>query len=71
MQPLVLTTKQSAAYIGCTFDRLCDWRRDGGGPPFILWGKVGIRYRRSDLDQWVEAQTPVATLAQAAIRRAS
>lgn len=70
MQPLVLNTKQAAAYIGCTYDRLIDWRRDGGGPPFLLWGKVGIRYRKTDIDEWIEGLAPVQTLAQAAIRRA-
>lgn len=34
---------------------LADWRYKGVGPRFAKFGKH-VRYRRSDLDAWVEVQ---------------
>ena len=32
------------------------WRAHGGGPPFTRFGKH-VRYRKIDIDSWVEAHS--------------
>jgi excisionase family DNA binding protein len=34
---------------------LANWRSAGKGPPFVKVGRH-VRYRREDVDRWVEAQ---------------
>ena len=36
---------------------LRDWRYRGIGPTYIKVGPKSVRYRRSDLDAWLEANT--------------
>lgn len=52
--PSYLTTKQTAAYMGISRQRLEIWRCRGGGPPFIKVSGRLIRYRRVDVDAWLE-----------------
>ena len=33
------------------------WRAKSAGPPYIRVGVRAIRYRRSDLDSWLEQRT--------------
>lgn len=49
-------TKATASYIDKPERTLTQWRYLGEGPPYI---KVGgsVRYRRSDVDAWLEAHT--------------
>lgn len=55
-----LTPAETAAYLGGSSPKststLAQWRSSGVGPSYI---KVGgsIRYRRSDLDAWLQSQT--------------
>ncbi|TDJ70671.1 MAG: DNA-binding protein [Proteobacteria bacterium] len=32
------------------------WRSSGGGPPFVRLSSRAIRYRRSDLAEWIESR---------------
>ena len=42
----------------CSFPRftLYDWRREGGGPPFVRMGNRGVGYLESDLAAWLETR---------------
>ena len=51
-----LRPRQAAAYLGFSEAALRRWRRQGCGPRFFNANKL-IRYRRADLDGWIEAQS--------------
>lgn len=52
-QPILLTQKQAANFLGTTVGTLNVWRHLGKNPiPFVRWGR-SIRYRKEDLDAWV------------------
>jgi excisionase family DNA binding protein len=60
-----LTTRQAAKYMGISEGVLRLWRSLGKGPIFFKAGEKLVRYRRSDLDSWIESRltgpgTPVA-----------
>jgi excisionase family DNA binding protein len=53
----LLTPPEAAAYIGVTENTLSVWRCTGRYKiPFIKVGRL-VRYRRSDLDAWLESRT--------------
>lgn len=53
--PDQLLTEKEAACILCYSQRaLQNWRVRGGGPYFVKVSARSIRYRRSDLNAWVE-----------------
>jgi predicted DNA-binding transcriptional regulator AlpA len=54
--PHSLTSKQAARYLGCSDASLRLWRSKGQGPPAFRAGEKLIRYRRGDLDAWIEAR---------------
>lgn len=60
----LLDTEQAATYLGKSPKTLIDWRwrKLESTPP---WIKVGgaVRYRRSDLDLWLDSQTHNALVA--------
>jgi excisionase family DNA binding protein len=51
-----LTSKQAAKYVGISEGALRLWRAEGRGPRFFRAGEKLIRYRRADLDSWIEAR---------------
>lgn len=51
----VLNSRQAATYLGCSDSVLRLWRSQGQGPRYFRAGKL-IRYRRADLDSWIEAR---------------
>lgn len=52
----LLNQRQAAQYLGTTVGTLNSWRHCGKNTlPFIRWGNR-IRYRKSDLDAWIERQ---------------
>lgn len=51
----LLTTKDVAAMTGYTTRALEQWRYSGRGPKFISFSKRSVRYRLSDVNEWVEA----------------
>lgn len=50
----LLAPPQLAEQIGVTVQRLAVMRMEGTGPNFIRLGR-SIRYRREDIDAWIEA----------------
>ncbi len=51
----LLNPKDLAAYLDIPLATLYDWRSKGVGPRGIRVGKH-IRYRRSDLESWLDRQ---------------
>ncbi len=50
----LLTQKEAAKYLGTTVGTLNTWRHYGKDKiPFVRWGNR-IRYRKEDLDAWIE-----------------
>lgn len=49
----IMTTEQAARYLSCDAGWLEILRHKGGGPKFSKLGRL-VRYRRDDLDAWVE-----------------
>ena len=50
----LLTTRQAADYLGVQ-PRMLEMRRHrGGGPPFVRLSARAVRYRMSDLDDFIE-----------------
>lgn len=50
----LLTAKQAAAYLGLQVQTLSVWRCQRRGPKFVRLGRA-VRYRRQDLDAFIEA----------------
>jgi hypothetical protein len=56
--PSDLLTEQSAAdHVNLAAGTLRQWRYLGQGPAYIKLNGGRIRYRRRDLDAWLDAQT--------------
>lgn len=54
--PDLMTTQECAVYLKCSSERLYQWRKEGGGPPFCQPTERIVRYRRADVDAWVRGQ---------------
>jgi len=52
----LLSEKEAATKLCCTPAALRRWRRERRGPKFVTLGRL-IRYRESDLESFVEANT--------------
>jgi hypothetical protein len=52
----VLTEIRAARYIGVSGAVLRLWRSGSKGPRYFRAGEKLIRYRRADLDLWIEAR---------------
>jgi excisionase family DNA binding protein len=55
MQGDVFRTPEAGQYLGLAASTLEKLRVYGGGPRFIRLGSRAIRYRKQDLDEWLEA----------------
>ena len=53
-------TKEAAGYIGLEKSTLEAWRCRGGGPVFLKLGKA-VRYRKEDLDSFVNSHARTNT----------
>lgn len=51
----LINEQVAAAYLGYTVRALQNWRVRGGGPMFFKLGARSVRYRRRDLNLWIEA----------------
>jgi excisionase family DNA binding protein len=51
----VLSARHASSYLGCSESVLRLWRSQGKGPRYFRAGKL-IRYRKADLDAWIEAR---------------
>ena len=66
-RPLLLTEKTAAKLLGFSRRTLQGWRSDGGpGLPFVRISKGCVRYRRSDIEAWLEQQLRTSTADDAA-----
>lgn len=53
-----LTEREAADYLGLTHSGLVRLRREGIGPRYYRVGTArGIRYRKADLNEWIEKRT--------------
>jgi excisionase family DNA binding protein len=52
----LLNTKELAEYLGVTAQTLRQYRLDGRGPVYLKIGHL-VRYRLSDVEQWLVTQT--------------
>lgn len=63
-QQNTLTPKKAASYLGISEAALRLWRSRGEGPRHFKAGEKLVRYRRADLDSWIESRlsepTPAA-----------
>lgn len=57
MTGLLLTPKQAAELLGIPEGTLAQWRSQRRGPPYIKLESRLVRYRCSDLEEWLESQT--------------
>jgi hypothetical protein len=57
VQDRLLTTAQAAAYLGRKPRTLQNWRNNLHTGPRYSGVRNGIRYRLSDLDAWIAANT--------------
>ncbi len=57
----LLRQEQAALMLGLTPRCLENWRHRGGGPSYVRISARCIRYRRSDLHEWVEARLRTST----------
>jgi len=55
MVPTALDYRTAAAYLGCSVAALRRWKRLGNGPCYYTCGKL-VRYRREDLDKWIQSR---------------
>lgn len=49
-----MTPRETAAYIGVSVETVRGWMRKRTGPAFTRVGYRTVRYRRSDVDGWME-----------------
>ena len=52
----LIDERKAADFLGFTVRALQNWRTRGGGPRFVKVSKRSVRYRRRDLNAWVEAR---------------
>lgn len=55
-----LNNREAADYLGLKAATLNKWRCHGDGPPFIKVGRL-IRYRKTDLDAFLQAGARAST----------
>jgi predicted DNA-binding transcriptional regulator AlpA len=48
--------REAANFLGYTVRALQNWRVRGGGPKFVKVSSRSVRYRMSDLSEWVDAR---------------
>ena len=53
-QESTLTPVKAARYLGISEASLRLWRSEGKGPRHFRAGEKLVRYRRADLDNWIE-----------------
>ena len=51
-----LNERRSARYLGVSEGVLRLWRSQGKSPRYFRAGEKLVRYRRADLDSWIEAR---------------
>lgn len=59
-----LDPRQAARYLGVSEAVLRLWRSGAKGPRFFKAGEKLVRYRRADLDAWIEARLSEPTVVE-------
>ena len=59
-QQNMLTPKKASIYLGISEGALRLWRSRGEGPRHFRAGARLVRYRRADLDSWIESRLSTA-----------
>lgn len=62
----LLTVEQAAAHLGVSKGALAQWRYLGVGPRYLALTPKTIRYRRAQLEEWMDAAERSGTSAVAA-----
>jgi predicted DNA-binding transcriptional regulator AlpA len=57
----LLSETQTAEFLGLSTRTLQGWRLRGCGPAYIKVGGRAVRYRRSDLELWIEERRREST----------
>ena len=57
---VVWTDVEAAPRLGCKVSTLRRWRWSGGGPPYVKIGRL-VRYRPTDIAEWLAAQRRIST----------
>ena len=52
----LITERDAADFLGYTMRALQNWRVRGGGPVYVKVSNRSIRYRRRDLQAWIESK---------------
>lgn len=58
---VLLTERQAADFLRCSPRTLQAWRVRGGAVPFVKLGSRCVRYRKADLERWVDGQRRSST----------
>ena len=64
---VVMTEKQAADYIGYAPGTLAKWRLTGRGPKYLRISATSVRYRQSDIDEWLDERVYQSTSEEATI----
>lgn len=59
-QKTVFTVTEAANHLGLAVSTLNKWRCLGGGPQYLKLGKA-VRYRRTDLDTYLDRRNVTST----------
>ncbi len=52
----LISERDAADFLGYTMRALQNWRVRGGGPLYVKVSNRSIRYRRRDLQAWIESK---------------
>ncbi len=62
----LINETEAASFLGYSIRALQNWRVRGGGPRFVKVSSRSIRYRRRELNDWIEERLRSNTSEQAA-----
>lgn len=62
----LINETEAASFLGYSIRALQNWRVRGGGPRFVKVSSRSIRYRRRELNEWIEQRLRSNTSEQAA-----
>ena len=62
----LINETEAARFLGYSIRALQNWRVRGGGPRFVKVSSRSIRYRRRELNEWIEQHLRSNTSEQAA-----
>jgi len=57
MQEKLLSTKELSEYLGIAVSTIIEYRMNNSGPIYAKLGHL-VRYKKSDVDAWVESRKP-------------